>query len=188
MRVRPAAVLAALPFLPTGAPAAEDVRVTNLPSVQRVEVERFPEVQRVVLDGHAPATSLLALPGLSLAPVSGATPADDLDRLHPLGVLRFDGFRRVLPSAVGRVSGVRSEDETLEVVLLPATEAVRRAWRKDRVQLLPIRFELALERREKDLVQATAPAFDLRFPAYDAWVRNRAGRTVELDLYLWLTE
>lgn len=154
---------------------------------ERVVVTNFPEVQRVsgrlTVPEPVPHSALVRRLDVIVPPVDRGAAT----QLVEAGVVDAAGFTHAVLSLRGEVQGNLVRDGVVGVVLVPDEEPVLRAL------LEQGRFDFALEveapvlRVERGWFASEQPRHALGFPSYRVYLYNSSDRSVEADLFVYLT-
>lgn len=154
---------------------------------ERVLVTNFPEIQRV--DGSVtvpepvPQSALFRRRDVVVPPIDRSTTT----QLVEAGTLDAAGFTHAVLSVRGEVQGNLVREGVVGLVLVPDEEPIVRALLEEG------RFELALEvetrvlRTERGYFASGQPRLALGFPRYRVYLYNSSDRSVEADVYVYLT-
>lgn len=171
-----AAVLLVQAPSPSSADAPERVVVTNFPEVQEVS-------GRVSVPEPVPQSELFRRLDVVVPPIDrGAT-----TQLVEAGTLDAAGFTHAVLSLRGEVQGNLVRDGVVGMVLVPAEDPVLRALLEEG------RFDFALEveaqvlRAERGYFASGQTRHALGFPSYRVFLYNSSDRSVEADVYVYLT-
>lgn len=168
---------AANPAAPRGGEGPSEVIVLNLPDVQ-------PVTGKVTVEGRLEGARFLSFEGVTVPPGSADNPA----RMIALGVIDASGFRAVVASLTGSFAARPDSPRTLGLLLVPDEEPFVQALLDKGRSLLTHRVEAKLAADQAPFFAATAKPFDLAFPRYRAFLFNTWDRSVEANVYLYLTD
>ena len=96
------------------------------------------------------------------------------------------GFTDVTLSLQGTVKGTLGKAGQVGVFLLPAEEAIERAFNDEGLAQLPLEVFALLARQEIDTFSAQE-RLPIGFPSYKAYFYNSTDKSVEVNLYAYLT-
>lgn len=154
----------------------ERVTVTNFPEVQRVS-------GRVTVPEPVPQSQLVRRLDVIVPPIDRAATT----QLVEAGILDAAGFTHAVLSLRGEVQGNLVRDGVVGAVLVPDEEPVLRAFHEEG------RFDFALEveapvlRAERGWFASGQPRHALGFPTYRIYLYNSSDRSVDADLFIYLT-
>lgn len=186
MRRKPVlAVLAAAALVAVVVVAQAPVRSADPP--ERVIVTNFPEVQRVsgrvTVPEPVPQSALVRRLDVIVPPIDRAATT----QLVEAGILDAAGFTHAVLSLRGEVQGNLVRDGVVGVVLVPDEDPVVRAFHEQG------RFDFALEveapvlREARGWFASEQPRHALGFPSYRIYLYNSSDRSVEADVFVYLT-
>lgn len=161
---------------PSSADAPERVVVTNFPEVQRI-------AGRVSVPEPVPQSALFRRLDVVVPPVDRAATT----QLVEAGTLDAAGFTHAVLSLRGEVQGNLVRDGAVGMILVPDEAPVLRAL------LEQGRFDFALEveapvlRAERGYFASGQPRHALGFPGYRVFLYNASDRSVEADVFVYLT-
>jgi hypothetical protein len=154
----------------------ERVTVTNFPEVQRV-------AGRVTVPEPVPQSALVRRLDVVVPPIDRTAAT----QLVEAGTVDAAGFTHAVLSLRGEVQGNLVRDGVVGLVLVPDEEPVLRALLEEG------RFDFALEveapvlRAERGWFASAQPRHALGFPSYRVFLYNSSDRSVEADVYVYLT-
>lgn len=160
---------------------------TAAQDLDRVIVTNFPEVQRVSgsvrVGAPIPQSQLVRrldviVPSVDRAATTQLVEAEAIDA---------SGFTHVVLSLRGEVQGNLTREGTAGAVLVPDQEPVLRALREEGRFEFPLEARAAVAREDRGYFASDQPRYALGFPRYRVFLYNTADRSVEADLYLYLT-
>lgn len=151
-----------------------------------VIVRNFPETQQVdgtvEIRGPIQNATLIRRTGIIVPPVE----REETTRLVHAGTIDASGYPHLVLSLAGQTKGEVVGRATVGAVLLPAEETVRLAF-DERGQMM-FAFEAVAEiGGSSPYFESTQPRFDLGFPRYDVYLYNNGKRSIEVDLFAYLT-
>lgn len=161
---------------PGSADAPERVLVTNFPEVQRVDGS-------VTVPEPVPQSALFRRRDVVVPPIDRSATT----QLVEAGTLDAAGFTHAVLSVRGEVQGNLLQEGVVGLVLVPDEEPIVRAFLEEG------RFEFALEvetrvlRTERGYFASDQPRLALGFPRYRVYLYNSSDRSVEADVYVYLT-
>ena len=176
-----AAALAALllvllpPWQSALSQSSKEVVVLNLPRVVPVEGK----ISVVGTVGHSAFTQRL---NLIVPPVARHETAN----LLVADPVETDGFSAIALSLQGEVRGTVLRAGAVGVVLVPDEEPVLKAMREHGVLQFPLEVASTLAEGQ-DATFSVQQHLALGFPRYKVYLYNSTDRTVDVNLYLYLT-
>lgn len=151
---------------------------------QEVEVVNFPDVQRVrgSVEVERPISHAVFVrdEGEIVSPLS----REEAIRLNPVTTVETLGFTSVVVTLQGETKGTVQEG-TVGVVLVPEVRPVERALREDEVVLLPL--EVRAKVGAETVYFNSQGRREVGFPRYQVYLYNTAAKSVEANLYFYLT-
>lgn len=155
--------------------------------VSPVEVVNIPKVQEVQgtlrVDEPIPASRLLHLRDVVVSPV----PRDDTTSLVEAGRIDAAGFTHVVLSLRGEVQGKLGREGEVGAVLLPDEEAVLRTFHEAGRFQFPVEAVAPVGLSDRGSFAGRPARRPLAFPRYRVFFYNETDRSVEVDLYAYLT-
>ena len=118
-----------------------------------------------------------------VVPPVGREETDSLVEGEPLVT---DGFTEVVLSLQGTVKGTLGQAGHVGVLLIPDEEAFERSLRRDDLIQLPLEVVSVLARREIETF-SNQSRLVVGFPRYKVYFYNSTDKSVEVNLYLYLT-
>lgn len=184
-RLRPLAAVAVLGavLLLVQAPAPR----TSAQDLDRVIVTNFPEVQRVTgsvqVREPVPHSELVRRLEVIVPSVDRAATT----QLVEAELVEAAGFTHVVLSLRGEVQGNLTREGTAGAVLVPDEEPVIRALLEEGRFEFPLEVQATVSRTSRSSFASDQPRYALGFPRYRLFLYNTTDRSVEADLYLYLT-
>ncbi len=186
-----AGLLAALLFvllIPAGSALSQDVSrvlIANWPTSQEVygTVSIEGPVQVEPTDAWKINATLVRLENILVSPVQ----PDDTTRLIDAGVLQTDGYPYVVLSLTGRVKGDLTRPGTVGAILVPEEETIKDAFNEFGKIIHPLRVDSEELRRSAAYFDSDQPRLPVGFPFYRVYLYNTTDKTVEADLFAYLT-
>ena len=188
------AVLAAILVLVLALPAGRALSQ----QMMEVVVQNFPEIQQVggnvAVEVPVPHSKMVRLLDVVVPPVSREETTslikveiesegeDDEDQAS----LSVAGYTGVVLSLQGTVKGTLGRAGQVGAMLVPDEEAVERAFREDGLVQLPLEVFAVLARKEIDTFSAQQH-LTVGFPRYKVYFYNSTDKSVEVNLYVYLT-
>lgn len=154
----------------------EDVFVTNFPEVQEVHGEV--SVSGTVSHGVADRRREVVVP-----PVG----RHEVGNLVSAGTVDTDGFTSVVLSLEGEVKDTVFAPGQVGVILLPDEEGVLRAMREGGEIQFPLEVTAALRPQESTFFASEPAVRTVGFPRYRVYFYNSGNRSVEANLFLYMT-
>jgi hypothetical protein len=160
----------------TSAAAPERVIVTNFPELQRI-------AGKVTVPEPIPQTALVRrldviVPAVDRAATTQLVETDAVDA---------SGFTHAVLGLRGEVQGNLLRDGVAGVVLVPDEEPVIRALLEEGRYEFPLEVQAPVRREARGLFASDQPRHVLGFPRYRVFLYNTSDRSVEADLYVYLT-
>lgn len=172
------ALLAAFPPWGTAhSQPPQDVIVTNLPAVVNVE-------GKVSVLGTVRQSEIHRRLGLIVPPVERHRTSDVVE-VEGIATDRFTGVTLSLHGAVRGTIGRAGE---VGAVLVPDEESVLEMLREKGAYHFPIEVKVSLKDEEAEANFNVQRQFVLGFPKYRVYLYNATDRTVDLNLYAYLTQ
>lgn len=186
MRINALAALAVLVVLTLavvpwsgGTGDAQDVapvEVVNLPSVQKVQ-------GTVSVGEPIPQTRLVRFRNVVVSPVGRG----DTTSLVEAGSVKTDGFTHVVLALRGEVQGKLAREGMVGAILLPEEEPVVRTFEQAGLYQFPLTVTATVRARDRGYFASEPARTELAFPSYRIFLYNETDRSVEVDLYAYLT-
>jgi hypothetical protein len=175
-------ILAALfivALIPTGVAVAQ--------SSQRVHVINFPDIQQirgeVNVKGALKLSDMSSFTGIMVPPVEPT----ETTRLVPAGTLTTDGYSNVVLSLYGQVKGSVTREGQVGALLIPKESRIEEAFN----ELGQVHFSLEVSApgigAETAYFASGQPRYTVGFQAYSVLLYNTTDKTVNVDLYAYLT-
>lgn len=152
------------------------VVVTNLPNVQRIEGE-------VSVAGVVRQAQIQRRPGLIVPTVAREAVTD----LISADVLQSDSFSQVTVSLHGEARGTIEHEGWIGVVLIPDETAVLEMLNDHGAFHFPIELKAKLSPKGPAHFNVQQ-RFDLGFTRYRVYLYNTSDRTVDANVYFYLTQ
>ncbi len=153
-----------------------EVVIANLPAVQRIEGE-------VSIVGVVRQAELQRRLGLIIPSVA----REDVTDLIEVAGVTTDGFSEVTVSLHGEARGNVEQEGWVGVVLVPDEPAVREMLNDRGAFHFPIEVKAKLDRKGPSHFDVQQ-RFDLGFARYKVYLYNSTDRTVDANVYLYLTQ
>ncbi len=167
-------------------PQVQTVQVGNFPEVQPVQVGNFPEVQEikgtVSVAGTIQHGTIRRILDQTVPP---GVAREDVDNLVEAGAVKTDGFTGVMLSLQGEIQGVLGEAGAVGALLVPDDEEILETFIKGYIHF-PVEVQSVLARREISVFSAQA-YLAVGFPRYKVFLYNATDKSVEVDLFMYLT-
>ncbi len=155
--------------------------------ILEVVVNNFPEVQTVSGSVAIPEPIPHSAMFRQLEVVVPAIPRNETTNLIEADeLLNADGFTHVVLSLQGTVKGTLGRAGQVGAVLLPAEEAVDRAFNDEGAMQLPLEVFAVLSRKEVVTFSAQE-RLQIGFPSYKIYFYNSTDKAAEVNLYAYLT-
>ena len=181
MTVWTAAVLVVLAVVAIATPqgvtqSIREVFVTNWPDVQQVR-------GTVQVDGPVRLSKMVRKERLIVPPVS----PKDFTRLQPVATVETDGFAQVVLSILGQAKGEVYKPGTVGAILIPDVETARNAFFEKGQYLFPLEVTAAGVSSAAAYFASEQPRYQVGFSRYQVVLYNTTDKSVEVDLYAYLT-
>jgi hypothetical protein len=170
------ALLAVQPVSRTSAEAPERVIVTNFPQLQRI-------AGKVTVPEPIPQTALVRRLDVIVPAVDRAATS----QLVETGSVDATGFTHAVLGLRGEIQGNLLRDGVAGAVLVPDEEPVIRALLEEGRYEFPLEVQAPVLREAGGLFASDQPRQVLGFPRYRVFLYNTSDRSVEADLYVYLT-
>ena len=154
--------------------------------IMEVAVNNFPEVQKIEGSVTLAAPTPHSQFSRQLEVVVPPVPREESTSLIEGGTLAAEGFTGVTLSLQGTVKGTLGEAGQVGAVLVPDEEAFDRVFREQGLIQLPLEVFAVLARREIDTFSAQQQ-LPIGFPRYKIYFYNSTDKSVEVNLYAYLT-
>ena len=156
--------------------------------VQPVEVVNFPEVQqvagRVSLDGPLNPARLERRTRTIVPPTSRS----DVLRWLEVETVSSGGFRQMVLSLQGEVKGEAFAPGAVGAVLVPDEKSFNRLLSEEQRVFFPVEVAAGPSREAGVYFGAQSGRVDVAFPRYRIFFYNETSRSVELNLFIYLTD
>jgi hypothetical protein len=156
-------------------------------TVTPVEVLNFPEVQAIEgtlrVTEPIPGSRLVRLREIVVSPVG----RDDTTSLLEAGTIDTAGFTHVVLSLRGEVQGKLGREGRVGVVLLPDEDPVLRTFQEAGRFHFPLEALAPVRIPDRGYFAGQPVRKPLAFPSYRVYLYNETDRSVEVDLYAYLT-
>jgi hypothetical protein len=172
-----AVVLLALPAHGAAEEAARPVRVINFPAVQRIQGE-------VTVPAAIPHAALVSLKDLTVPPVEPS----ERGRLIDGGLVAAEGYTGIVLSLSGRAAGRALRSGEVGAYLIPDEETVMQAYEEDGLLQFPIEIRAPLTQGTVRMHASQQSRTTLAFPRYRVRLFNTTDKTVNVNLFAYLTQ
>ena len=156
--------------------AAQEVFVLNWPAVQRVE-------GTVTIERPVRLSTLVRRGDLIVAPVHPS----DTTRLIDGGLIEAEGFGHVTLSLIGTTKGEVGRSGTVGAFLVPDVETAVEAFHERGDTLFALQVEAAAVSSASPYFASNQPRFQVGFPRYRVFLFNTSDKTVDAELYAYLS-
>jgi len=166
-------------FTPVGQVASQGVQqvfVTNFPRVQTVEGE-------VAIRGPVTLARLVAFSGITVPPVKPT----ETTRLVEAGTLTTDGFPQVMLSLHGEVKGEVVKSGSVGAMLIPLQPSIQEAFNEQGLVHFALQTTAAGVSSATPYFASDQPQYRIGFQAYRVLLFNTTDKTVEVNLFAYLT-
>ncbi len=157
-------------------------------SLAEVLVTNFPEVQsiqgRVSVGEPIPHSALVRRLDVIVPPVARSATTG----LVEAGTVDTAGFTHAVLGLRGEVQGNLLREGTIAAVLVPDEEPVLRALREEGRYEFPVEVRADVRKDERGYFASGQPRQVLGFPRYRVFLYNTSDRSVDADLYVYLTD
>lgn len=153
------------------------VIVTNLPQV-------LPIKGKVSIVGTVRQGAIVRRINLIVPPVE----RDDVSDLVQAEDVVTDGFTGMILSLHGAVRGTIGQEGTVGAILVPDETSVLEMLREKSVFHFPVEAKVDLTRQVAEDDFSVQRRFDVGFPRYKVYVYNSTDRTVDVHLFVYLTQ
>jgi hypothetical protein len=170
-------LLLALPARGAADETVRPVRVINFPAVQRVQGE-------VTVPAAIPHAALVSLKDLTVPPVEPT----ERGRLIDGGLVAAEGYTGVVLSLSGRAAGRALRAGEVGAYLIPDEESVTRAYEEDGLLQFPLEIRAALAQGTDRMHASQQSRQTLGFPRYRVRLFNTTDKTVNVNLFAYLTQ
>lgn len=152
------------------------VFVTNLASPQPVQGE-------VGIQGTIRHARLVSLDEAVVSPAQRY----ETTQLTDAGVLKTDGFTRVVLSIQGQIKGRPARDGEIGAVLIPEEEPILRAFVEDGQIQLPLEVAAGVVANQESYFSASRAELPIAFPSYRLLLYNSTDKTASVNVFAYLT-
>jgi hypothetical protein len=173
------ALVAAVALWPTGVAVTQSIQqviVTNWPDLFRIE-------GTVEVEGPVEFSKLVRTEGLVVAPVSPR----ETTRMEPIATLVTDGFSHVVLSLTGQTKGEIYRPGTVGAILIPDAEIPRTAFYERGEYLFAMEVTASGVSAESPFFGSDQPRYQVGFSTYRVFLYNTTDKSVDVDLYAYLT-
>lgn len=172
-----AVLLCALPVRGAAEEAARPVRVINFPAVQRIQGE-------VTVPAAIPHATLVSLKDVTVPPVDPS----ERGRLIDGGLVAAEGYTGVVLSLSGRAAGRALRAGEIGAYLIPDEESVMQAYEEDGLLQFPLEIRAPLTQGTFRMHASQQARQTLAFPRYRVRLFNTTDKTVNVNLFAYLTQ
>lgn len=160
---------------------------TSAQDLDQVIVTNFPKVQRIAgsvqVGAPIPQSELVRrldviVPSVERAATTQLVEAEAIDAA---------GFTHAVLSLRGEVQGNLTREGTAGAILVPDQDPVLRALLEEGRFEFPLEVQAPVTRESRGSFASDQPRYALGFPRYRVFLYNTADRSVEADLYVYLT-
>jgi hypothetical protein len=159
------------------ADAPSEVVVTNFPEIQKV-------AGKVSVAEPVPHSALVRRLDVVVPPV----PRSATTGLVEAGTVDAAGFTHAVLGLRGEVQGNLLKEGTVGAVLVPDEEPVLAALREQGRYDFPVEVRAEVLKKDRGYFASGQPRRVLGFPRYRVFLYNTSDRSVNADLYVYLTE
>jgi len=172
-----AVLLCALPAGGSAEEAARPVRVMNFPGVQRIQGE-------VTVPAAIPHAALVSLKDVTVPPVDPS----ERGRLIDGGLVAAEGYTGIVLSLSGRAAGRALRAGEVGAYLIPDEETVMQAYEEDGLLQFPLEIRAPLTQGTYRMHASQQARQTLAFPRYRVRLFNTTDKTVNVNLFAYLTQ
>jgi len=172
-----ALLLLALPVKGAADDPVRPVRVINFPPVQRVQGD-------VTVPVAIPHSQLVGLKDLTVPPVEPS----ERGRLIDGGIVVAEGYTGIVLSLSGRAAGRALKAGEVGAYLIPDEETVTRAYEEDGLLQFPLEIRAPLTQGTDRMHASQQSRQTLAFPRYRVRLFNTTDKTVNVNLFAYLTQ
>lgn len=173
------AIVVAFALWPTAADMVRNVTevfVTNFPDDQKIHGS-------VTVDNPVRLSKQLTMQDFIVVPVL----PDQTTRLIDAGTLETDGFSNVVFSLVGMTKAQVDQPGEVGAILIPDQETVQNAFHEKGQFLFPMTVTAEAGASKSPYFASNQPKFRIGFSSYKVFLFNTTNKSVEVDLYAYLT-
>jgi len=156
--------------------------------LDRVIVTNFPNVQQVAgsvrVAEPVPQSELVRRLDVIVPPVDRAATT----QLVEGGIVEAAGFTHAVLSLRGEVQGNLTQPGTAGAILVPEEGPVLRALQEEGHFEFALEVQAPVTRDHRGTFASDQPRFALGFPRYRLLLYNTSDRSVEADVYVYLTD
>lgn len=171
-------------FLTSPAGAAEknsesetqNVRVVNFPATQKVYGE-------VAIRGPLRQSLFDRREQIIIPPVDRY----DTNNLIQVDPIQTDGFNTVVLSLQGEVKSEQFAPGTVGAILVPDEKPILHTFNEDRTILFPLEVQTEIEPGDNRYFTSKSASQVVGFPRYRVYLYNSSDKSVEINLYVYLT-
>lgn len=165
-----------------------DVNVRNFPETQQirgdVQVNNFPDVQQIKGSVSVEGTTKFLKKEDIVVPTSQR---GDLSEMVYAGTVETDGFTSLLISLQGEIRSDVFSSGTIGVLLIPDEKSILRTLREAKRIQFPIECKVQAKSGDPVYFEAEQTQQRIAFSRYKMYVYNTANRSVEANVYLYLS-
>lgn len=163
---------------PSQAHSAEtlDVRVNNFPETQQIK-------GAIAIEGTASHAKYIKKEGL----VVPTARRNELSDLIPGGTVETDGFTSITVSLQGEIKSGSFSPGAIGVLLIPDEEPVLRSLREAKRIQFPVESVAHLKSGDPTFFDSEQVQQRIAFPRYKIYLYNTLNRSVEANVYLYLS-
>lgn len=155
--------------------------------VQEVFVTNFPKLQavrgKVSIDGPVRLATMQVFRDITVPPVEPT----DTTRLVDAGVLVTDGFPSVVLSLHGVVKGSVQKAGAIGAILVPDDELIQQAFDEQGLVHFAMETVAGNVNAKTPYFASKQPSYQVGFARYRVWLYNTTDKTVNANLFAYLT-
>lgn len=173
------AIVVAFALWPTAAEiasGAQEVFVVNFPDDQKIHGE-------VTVENPVRLSKLTSMQDLIVVPV----PLVQTTRLIEAGTVETEGFSNVVLSLVGMTKAQVDQPGEVGAILIPDEERVQNAFHEKGQFLFPMNVTAEAGATGSPYFASNQPKFRVGFSRYKVFLYNTTNKSVEVDIYAYLT-
>jgi hypothetical protein len=153
-----------------------DVHVNNFPDTQQIK-------GAVSIEGTMSHSKYIKKEGI-VVPTSRRS---ELSELIPAGIIETDGFTFISLSMQGEIKSASFTSGTIGVLLIPDEEPIVRALREAKRIQFPIESVSRVSSGDPSFFSADQSQQRVVFPRYRIYLYNTTNRSLEANVYLYLS-
>lgn len=152
-----------------------------------VHVENFPDTQQVKgsvsIEGTTSHSKYIKNEGILVPPSS----RNELSELTFAGIVETDGFTSISANVQGEIKSDSFSSGTIGVLLIPDEKPLLRSFREAKRIPFPIETAVAIKGGDPTFFNAEQTQQRVTFPRYRMFLYNTINKSVETNVYLYLS-